>query len=73
MHLRDDCSHVINEIRPKGLAQPKTHSEISRGDNSNKGKITSQSGKYGFQILFYLLLITVDFRSFGQHVFSIYE
>jgi hypothetical protein len=23
MHLRDDCSHVINEIRPKGSVQPK--------------------------------------------------
>jgi len=26
MHLRDDCSHVINEIRPKGSAQPKENS-----------------------------------------------
>ena len=48
MHLRDDRSHVINEIRTKGLMQPKANSERSRGDNNNKGKITSQSGKYGF-------------------------
>jgi hypothetical protein len=48
MHLRDDCSHVISEIRPKGSAQPKANSEISKGDSSNKGKIASQSGKYGF-------------------------
>jgi hypothetical protein len=48
MHLRDDCSHVINEIRPKGSAQPKENSERSKGDNNNKGKIASQSGKYGF-------------------------
>jgi hypothetical protein len=27
MHLRDDFSHVINEIRPKGSTQPK---EIQR-------------------------------------------
>jgi hypothetical protein len=47
MHLRDDCSHVINEIRPKGSAQPKAISERSKGDK-NKGMIASQSGKYGF-------------------------
>jgi hypothetical protein len=48
MHLRDDFSHVISEIRPKGSTQPKANSEKSKGDNSNKGKIASQSGKYGF-------------------------
>ena len=48
MHLRDDCSHVINDIRPKGSTQPKANSEKSKGDSSNKGKIASQSGKYGF-------------------------
>jgi hypothetical protein len=48
MHLRDDCSHVISEIRPKGSTQPKAFSERSTGDNNNKGKIASQSGKYGF-------------------------
>jgi hypothetical protein len=48
MHLRDDFSHVINEIRPKGSTQPKENYEISKGDKNNKGKIASQSGKYGF-------------------------
>jgi hypothetical protein len=48
MHLRDDFSHVISEIRPKGKAQPKENSERSKGDNNNKGRIASQSGKYGF-------------------------
>jgi hypothetical protein len=48
MHLRDDCSHVISEIKPKGSTQPKTNSKNSKGDNNNKGKIASQSGKYGF-------------------------
>jgi hypothetical protein len=48
MHLRDDFSHVISEIRPEGSIQPKTNLEKSKGDNNNKGKITSQSGKYGF-------------------------
>jgi hypothetical protein len=48
MHLRDNCSHVIDEIRPKGSEQPKANSKRSKGDNNNKGKIASQSGKYGF-------------------------
>ena len=48
MHLRDHCSHVINEIRPKVSTQPKENSERSKSDNNNKGKIDSQSGKYGF-------------------------
>jgi hypothetical protein len=73
MHLRDDCSHVINDIKPKDSAQPKENLERSKGDNINKGKIASQSGKYGFKILFYLLLITIDFKSFGNRVFWIYE
>jgi hypothetical protein len=48
MHLRDDFSHVISKIRPKGSAQPKGESERSKCDNNNKGRIASQSGKYGF-------------------------
>jgi hypothetical protein len=48
MNLRDDCSHVMSEIRPKGSTQPKENSEKSKGDNNKKGKISSQSGKYGF-------------------------
>jgi hypothetical protein len=48
MHLRDDFSHVISEIRPKGSTQPKENSEKSQRDSRNKGKIASQSGKYGF-------------------------
>jgi hypothetical protein len=48
MHLRDDCSHVISEIRPKGSAQPKENSGKLKGDNNNQGNIASQSGKYVF-------------------------
>jgi hypothetical protein len=48
MHLRDDCSHFINEIKPQGSTQPKDNLGKSNGDNNNKGKIASQSGKYGF-------------------------
>jgi hypothetical protein len=48
MHLRDDFSHVISEINPKGYSQLKAFSGKSRGDRSNKGKVASQTGKYGF-------------------------
>jgi hypothetical protein len=48
MHLRDDCSHVISEIKPQGSRQPKANSRKSKGDSNNKEKISSQSGKYGF-------------------------
>jgi hypothetical protein len=48
MHLRDDCSHVINEIKPKGSTQPKENLEKSKGDNNKKGRIASQTGKCGF-------------------------
>jgi hypothetical protein len=41
MHLRDDFSHVINKIRPKGSTQPKAILERSKGDRNNKGKIAS--------------------------------
>jgi hypothetical protein len=48
MHLKDDCSHVISEIQPQGLNQPKATSGKSKGDNNDKRRIVSQSGKYGF-------------------------
>jgi hypothetical protein len=48
MHLRDDCSHVISKIKPQGSTQPKANSGKSKGDNNNKGKLSSQSGKYDF-------------------------
>ena len=48
MHLRDECSHMISEIGPKGSTQPKENLEKSKGDNKNQGNIASQSVKYGF-------------------------
>jgi hypothetical protein len=48
LHLKDDFSHVISEIHPQGSNQPRATSEKSKGNNSEKTKITSQSGKYGF-------------------------
>jgi hypothetical protein len=55
IHLRDDFSHVINKIRPKGSTETQENSERSKGDNNNKGKIASESGKYGFLVFIYLL------------------
>jgi hypothetical protein len=48
MHLRDNCSHVISKIRPKGSTQPKENSGKSKGDNNDQGRFASQTGKYGF-------------------------
>jgi hypothetical protein len=40
IHLRDDCSHVNSEIRPKGSPHPKENLGKSRGDNNNQGMVT---------------------------------
>jgi hypothetical protein len=48
MHLRDDCSHVIIDINPKGFAQPKEYLRKSRGDSNNQGRVASRTRKYGF-------------------------
>jgi hypothetical protein len=48
LHLKDDFSHVINEIHPQGSNQPRATSKNSKGNISEKGKIATQSGKYGF-------------------------
>jgi hypothetical protein len=48
LHLKYDCSHVINEIQPQGSNQPRATQEKSVGDNSEKRKYALQSNKYGF-------------------------
>jgi hypothetical protein len=48
MHMKDECFHVINKIQPQGSNQPRATYERSKGNNSEKKKIASQSGKYGF-------------------------
>ena len=48
MHWKDDCSHVINKMRLKDSTQRKAGSEGLKDDSINKGKIASQTGKYGF-------------------------
>jgi len=47
LHLKDECSHVINEIQPQGSNQPKATPEKSRGDNNEKRKYASHNNKYG--------------------------
>jgi hypothetical protein len=48
MHLRDDFSHMINEIKPKGSSHLEANSGKSRGDSNNQGRVASQTEKYGF-------------------------
>jgi hypothetical protein len=48
MHLKDDFSHVISEIKPQGSNQPKDNFGKSKGDSSDRRRIAYQSGKYGF-------------------------
>ena len=48
LHLKDDLSHVINEIQPQGSNQPRATQVKSIGDNSEKNKYSSQRCKYGF-------------------------
>jgi hypothetical protein len=55
MHLRDDCSHVIIEIKHQGSTQTKANLGKSKGDNSDKRRIASQSGK--IWILIYVFII----------------
>jgi hypothetical protein len=70
MHLRDDCSHVINEIRPKGSAQPKEIQENRRVTTTIKERLHRRVGNMVFEFfLFYLLLMTVDFRNFWTTCF----
>jgi hypothetical protein len=75
MHLRDDCSHVISEIRPKGSAQPKANSGKSRGDNSNQGRVASQTGNMVSSFFYYIYCsMTVDFGDIWiACLFWIYE
>jgi hypothetical protein len=48
MHLRDDFSHVINEINPTGSTHTKVNLGKSRVDNNNQGRVASHTRKYGF-------------------------
>jgi hypothetical protein len=36
MHLKDDYSHVISKIRPKGSTKTKENSERLKDDSNNK-------------------------------------
>jgi hypothetical protein len=56
MHLRDDFSHVISEIRPKGSTQPKENSEKSKGDTTTRGKFPPKVANMVFEC-FYLLIV----------------
>jgi hypothetical protein len=40
MHLKDYSSHVVSEIQPQGSNQPKSTSGKSKGDSSDKRRIS---------------------------------
>jgi hypothetical protein len=69
IHLRDDCSHVISEIKPKGSAHPKANSGKSRGDSSNQERVASQTRKYVFLILCCLLFYDSGLQGFWTTCF----
>jgi hypothetical protein len=48
LHIKYDCSHVINAIHPRGSNQARATPEKSRGDNNEKRKYASHNNKYGF-------------------------
>ena len=50
LHWKDVCSHMINKMRLEDSTQPKAGSKGLKYDSINKGKIASQTGKYGFQV-----------------------
>jgi hypothetical protein len=56
MHLRDDFSHVINEIRPKGSTQPKENSERSKVTTTTREILLPRVENMGFKC-FYLLIV----------------
>jgi hypothetical protein len=68
MHLRDNCSHVISEIRLKDSAQPKAK-ENRRVKSTIKERLHLRVGNMAFEFLFYLLLMTFDFRIFWTTCF----
>jgi hypothetical protein len=73
MHLRDDCSHVISEIKPKGYAHPKENSGKSRGERNNQG-LHHRLENMAFDFYVIYCFMTVEFVDFGQHIlFWIYK
>jgi hypothetical protein len=69
MHLRDDCSHMINEIRLKGSVHPKENLGKSIGDNNNEGRVASKLGNMVFKFYFNPFLMTIDFKKFWTRCF----
>jgi hypothetical protein len=52
LHLKDNCSHVINEIHPQGSNQPKAATEGKTAgrskESSSEKRQTASHSKYGF-------------------------
>jgi hypothetical protein len=45
---KEDCHHMIRNMRLEYSTQPKVGSKGLKDDSINKGNIASQTGKYGF-------------------------
>jgi hypothetical protein len=53
MHLRDDWSHVIREIRPKGSTQPKKIQRDQRETTTTRGKLPPRVKNMVFECFYY--------------------
>jgi hypothetical protein len=51
MHLKDECSHVISEIKPQGSNQPKDTYGKSKGENSDRRKLPLKVANMYFNLL----------------------
>jgi hypothetical protein len=70
-HLKDYCSHVINEIHPQGSNQPQATSGKSKGDICEKRKIVLPEWQvwlldYVFLLFELMKTVLLVFRMFGQ-------
>ena len=52
LHLKDDCSHVISEIQPRGSNQPRATLEKSKANNIGKRKLPHKEENMVFKLCF---------------------
>jgi hypothetical protein len=74
MHRRDDCSHVISEINPKGYARSRKFQGNEEVKEPTKEWLLHRMENMGFNFYVICRFMTVDSMDFGQHVlFWIHE
>jgi hypothetical protein len=52
LHLKDDCSHVINKIQPQGSNQPRLLQKSIRETTVKKGKLSHKVANLVFKLNF---------------------